>query len=88
MELHVECWNCGRVEKVVGSLHPQRTAPLYPEELAEAAFAAGYDTYRDIWGRLLLFCSKDCMEELVSKTEDRTLPKERPIQTGTGRYPE
>ena len=89
MEVHIECWNCGKVSRVVG----QGTNPWYPEkltvnDLAEAAFAAGFETYRDVWDRLLFFCSNECVEELVSKSADRSIPKERPIKTGTGRYPE
>jgi len=88
MEIHIECWNCGDVKTVVGESTP---VPLTPPQLAEAAYAAGYETYRDNevgrGQRLLFFCCEECTQA-ASATPTGSFKKDRPVQTGTGRYPE
>ena len=88
MEIHIECWNCGLVKVVVGESQPKR---LTVQEIAEAAFAAGYEAYRDNevgrGARLIFFCGDECIKA-ASATPTGSFLKDRPVKTGTGRYPE
>lgn len=63
MAITLKCWSCGKKQAV------ESPKPQLGVDLAKAALSAGMHPVHDSrYGRMLVFCSEECIKEQTTKT--------------------